>query len=208
MDNGAVINVCRGTSGGCRFALDVDGDFAERIGKVVKDSGWPEFLQQKFGEKVNRHKLLSVSSASCPNGCSRPHIADIGLIRACVPVIDHEGCAGCEECVQKCPDQVMEMVDGKVVINRGDCLVCGYCTNVCPTEVLSCSRSGWRFLVGGRLGRHPKLGQELPGIYLDDEVMDLIGRCLKLWMDNYVSGKRFGRVIDRVGHDKILQEAE
>lgn len=208
MDNGAVINVCRGTSGECRFALRVDGDFAERIGKVVNDSGWPEFLKQKFGEKVNRHKLLSVSTAFCPNGCSRPHIVDIGLIRACVPVIDHGGCIGCGECVQKCPDQAMEMVDGTVVINREDCLVCGYCSNVCPAEVISCSRSGWRFLVGGRLGRHPKLAQELPGVYSDDEVLDLIGHCLKLWMDNYVVGKRFGRIMDRVGHDKILPEVE
>ncbi|ACS80904.1 4Fe-4S dicluster domain-containing protein [Maridesulfovibrio salexigens] len=207
MDKASVINTCRGTSGGCRFALHVDEDFAERLEKVIEESGWPEFLHQKFGEKVNRHKLVNVSAASCPNGCSRPHIADIGLIRACVPVIDHEGCIGCEECIRNCPDEAMEMVDGKVVITREKCLVCGYCTNVCPTEVISCSRSGWRFLVGGRLGRHPRLGMELPGVYSDDEVLELISRCMKLWMDNYVDGKRFGWVMDRVGHDKILLES-
>lgn len=207
MCNIASINICRGTCGGeCRFSLFVEKDFSSRVEKTINDSGWPDFLRKRYGDKINRHKAFSVSGAACPNGCSRPHIADIGLIRACVPVIDHENCIQCEECVRSCPDEAMEMVEGKIVITREKCLLCGVCANSCPAEVISCSRSGWRVLAGGRLGRHPRLGTELPGVYTSDEALGIIANGLRIWMDNYEERKRFGWVMDRIGYEKLLED--
>ncbi len=207
MSNISSINICRGNRGGaCRFALFVEDDFASRIEETINKTGWPEFLKERFGEKINRHKSFSVNSAACPNGCSRPHISDIGLIRSCVPVVDPEGCIQCEECVQACPDDAMELVDGRIVITREKCLVCGYCLNVCPTEIISCSRNGWRVLAGGRLGRHPRLGTELPGVYTSEEALAIISKALKLWMENYEENRRFGWIMDRIGYEKLLEE--
>ncbi len=207
MGKSAIINICRGINGGeCRFALFVEDNFADRIEQTVVDSGWPEFLKEKFGDNISRHKAFSVNGAACPNGCSRPHISDIGLIRACVPLINHEDCITCGECVRNCPDDAMEIIDGKVVITREKCLVCGLCTRTCPVEVISCSRNGWRVLVGGRLGRHPRLGSELPGVYSSDEVLFLISKSIKLWVENYEDGKRFGQIMDKVGYEKLLQD--
>ncbi|SDL39328.1 4Fe-4S dicluster domain-containing protein [Maridesulfovibrio ferrireducens] len=207
MEKSAIVNICRGIKGGeCRFALFVEESFADRIEKTVIESGWPEFLKSQFGDNISRHKVFSVNAGACPNGCSRPHISDIGLIRACVPVIDNEGCIGCGECVTNCPDDAMQFIDGKVVITREKCLDCGFCTRTCPVEVISCSRKGWRVVAGGRLGRHPHLGSELPGIYSSAEVLLIIFRSLKLWMENYETGKRFGQIMDKVGYDKLLQD--
>lgn len=201
------INICRGIGGGeCRFALFVENSFADRIEKAVNETGWPEFLKEHFGEKINRHKVFTINAAACPNGCSRPHISDIGLIRACVPVVDHENCIGCEECVRACPDEAMEMVEERIVITREKCLVCGACVGACPAEVISCSRNGWRVLAGGRLGRHPRLGAELPGVYTSDEVLPIISKALSIWMDNYEERRRFGWVMDRIGYEKLLEE--
>ncbi|WP_432735472.1 4Fe-4S binding protein [Maridesulfovibrio sp. FT414] len=207
MNNTSSINICRGIEGGeCRFALFVSDGFAAEIERTVNESGWPEFLRERYGEKINRHKAFTVNGSACPNGCSRPHISDIGLIRSCVPVIDHDNCIRCEECVRACPDEAMELTDGRVVITREKCLVCGFCVSSCPTEVISCSRNGWRVLAGGRLGRHPRLGTELPGVYSSEEVLSIISKSLRLWMDNYDDGKRFGWIMDRIGYEKLLED--
>ncbi|WP_320169171.1 4Fe-4S binding protein [Maridesulfovibrio sp.] len=207
MSNTASVNICRGIEGGeCRFALFVAEDFADRIEKVVEETGWTDFLKNRFGENINRHKMFTVNGSACPNGCSRPHISDIGLIRACVPVVDHENCIHCEECVRACPDKAMDFDGDRIVITREKCLVCGYCVSSCPTEVISCARNGWRVLAGGRLGRHPGLGTELPGVYTSDEALAIIAKALNLWMENYEDGERFGRIMDRLGYEKLLEE--
>lgn len=207
MGNTSLVNICRGIQGGeCRFALFVEEKFSERIECVINEIGWPEFLEDRLGGRINRHKAFSVNGAACPNGCSKPHIADIGLIRSCVPVIDHDNCILCEECVRSCPDEAMERVDERIVITREKCLVCGQCVSCCPAEVISCSRNGWRVLVGGRLGRHPRLGTELPGVYTSDEALAIIAKALRLWMDNYNEYKRFGWFMDRIGYEKLLED--
>ncbi|WP_027720896.1 4Fe-4S binding protein [Maridesulfovibrio zosterae] len=207
MSKTASINICRGIEGGeCRFALFIESSFSKHIEKTIADTGWSDFLKKHYGEKVNRHKVFSVKVAACPNGCSRPHIADIGLIRACMPVIDHENCIHCEECVRSCPDEAMELSGERIVIARDKCLECGYCVANCPTEAISCSRNGWRVLAGGRLGRHPRLGTELSGVYSSDEVLGIIGKAVKIWMKNYEERKRFGVVMDSLGYDKLLKD--
>ncbi len=208
MEGTYTVKVCRGSEGGgkCRFALFVSGDFAAGIEKVIQATGWPEFIEKEMGDKMRTHHRIKVYASACPNGCSTPHVADIGLIRACVPAFDHEGCIGCGECAASCPDDALEVVDGRVVINREACLVCGRCIEVCPVEVISCVRSGWRVLIGGRLGRHPRLGMELPGVYTSEEALLLIDKAIRLYMDNYEYGKRFGIIFDRIGYESLLEE--
>lgn len=208
MRNTYFVKVCRGSEGGdkCPFALFVSGEFPSRIENVIKESGWPAFIEEKMGNKIRSHQAIKVNAAACPNSCSGPYIADIGLIRACVPAFDHEQCIACNKCVQTCPDEALKLVDGRVVINRDNCLVCGQCIQACPVEAISCIRSGWRVLMGGRLGRHPKLGAELPGVYTSDEVLLLIDKVLKLYMEKYEYGKRFGLIFDKIGYEPLLKD--
>lgn len=51
--------------------------------------------------------------------------------------IDRELCTGAGECVEICPADVYEIVDGKVQAERiGDCVECGACEGVCPVDAL------------------------------------------------------------------------
>jgi len=51
---------------------------------------------------------------------------------AFVPTVDEEKCEGCEECVDVCPVEVFEMVDGKSSpVNADECLGCDSCVEVC-----------------------------------------------------------------------------
>ncbi len=53
-------------------------------------------------------------------------------------IIDEEKCEGCEECVDTCPSEVLEMQNGKaVVINEDECLECESCVEVCEPGAIT-----------------------------------------------------------------------
>jgi NAD-dependent dihydropyrimidine dehydrogenase PreA subunit len=53
-------------------------------------------------------------------------------------VVDKDKCAGDEECVNACPAQVYEMVDGKAEpVNADECLGCETCVEVCPEGAIT-----------------------------------------------------------------------
>lgn len=52
--------------------------------------------------------------------------------------IDKEKCDGCEECVNICPNEVLELVDEKCdPSGGGECDFCESCTGVCPTDAIT-----------------------------------------------------------------------
>jgi len=53
-------------------------------------------------------------------------------------VVDKDKCEGCEECVEVCPVDVYEMVDGKSEpVNAEECLGCESCVEVCDQEAIT-----------------------------------------------------------------------
>lgn len=46
-------------------------------------------------------------------------------------------CIGCNLCVTVCPNNAIEMVNGKAVIDIDKCNNCGECVKVCPTHAIS-----------------------------------------------------------------------
>jgi NAD-dependent dihydropyrimidine dehydrogenase PreA subunit len=53
-------------------------------------------------------------------------------------VVDEDKCEGCEECIEVCPVDVYEMVDGKSSpVNAEECLGCESCVEVCDQEAIT-----------------------------------------------------------------------
>jgi NAD-dependent dihydropyrimidine dehydrogenase PreA subunit len=51
--------------------------------------------------------------------------------------IDHDKCIGAGECVDVCPTEVYELVDGKSTApNIDECIECCACTEACPTQAI------------------------------------------------------------------------
>ena len=51
--------------------------------------------------------------------------------------VDYDKCTGAGECVDICPAEVYELVDGKTVPkNIDECTECCSCVEVCPTEAI------------------------------------------------------------------------
>ena len=54
------------------------------------------------------------------------------------PEVDQDKCVGCEECVDVCPVEVFEMVDGKSQpVNEDECLGCESCIEVCEEHAIT-----------------------------------------------------------------------
>jgi len=69
-------------------------------------------------------------------------------------------------------------------------------------------QKGYRVLVGGKLGRHPRLAQELPHVHSVEGAMDLVGRCLDHYQAHCLKGERFGEILDRTGLEELVRTNE
>ncbi|NHJ21396.1 MAG: 4Fe-4S dicluster domain-containing protein [Candidatus Lokiarchaeota archaeon] len=57
--------------------------------------------------------------------------------------VDLDRCIGAAECIDVCPAEVYELVDGKVIAeNIGECTDCMACLDVCPTNAIL-NHSAW-----------------------------------------------------------------
>ena len=85
--------------------------------------------------------------------------------------------------------------DGKVPeINKSRCLKCGLCVKTCPTGTIVAGAKGLRIQLAGKLGRHPKLARELPGIYREDQVLSIVEDCIDFYKQNSKHGERFAQI--------------
>lgn len=50
--------------------------------------------------------------------------------------IDLDLCSGISECVNVCPVNVYELVDGKVKADIKRCIECGACEGICPKNAI------------------------------------------------------------------------
>ncbi len=134
--------------------------------------------------------------SDCPNACSRPQIKDIGIIGVSAPVITEEACSLCGNCVEVCRDQAVQLdADAEIpVIDSQLCLQCGLCAKECPTGTIVDGQKGYRVLLGGKLGRHPRLAEPLPGIHTEDKVLKIVKKCIDYYKANSRNGARFAEL--------------
>ena len=76
-----------------------------------------------------------------------------------------------------------------------------YYVPVCPTGTLAEGQKGFRVQLGGKLGRHPQLARELPGIYGENRVIEIVKDCLRFYKNNSKHGERFGQILTPAAFD-------
>jgi NAD-dependent dihydropyrimidine dehydrogenase PreA subunit len=55
------------------------------------------------------------------------------------PEINTAKCTGCGECVEQCPTEAVELLEGKaVIVAPEDCCYCTNCESICPEEAIRC----------------------------------------------------------------------
>jgi dissimilatory sulfite reductase (desulfoviridin) alpha/beta subunit len=196
---GYQVEICFGASG-CPNRLVYDSGLAESIEGALDAQNLKAFLRERVQGQLKLHHEFRVSIACCPNACSRPQIADFGLIGACTPELTGEACSQCGACLEACRDEAISVPPGGVspIIDGRACVACGQCGQVCPTGTIITPNLGYRILLGGKLGRHPQLGRELAGTHTALEVEEVFARCLRHYLAHNRNGERFGEILSRV----------
>ena len=189
------VETCFGPQG-CPNRAGPDTDLASRIEALMGKKDLFRFLKQSVDGPLKLHHEFSVTLADFPNACSRPQIRDIGIIGAAVPEITDAACSMCGACVDACREGAVRLNESTQMpeINRSRCLDCGQCAGVCPTQTIRIARRACKVLLGGKLGRHPRLAQPLPGCYDADEVLDIVNRCVEFYKKYSKGGKRFAQL--------------
>ncbi len=194
---GYQVDACFGADG-CPNRI-MENDLPKKIEAILESEDLPGFLARKLGKDLKLHHEFRVTVSDCPNACSQPQIKDIGVIGAQLPKITKNDCIFCEKCVDTCKEGAITLAPhaSGPAIDFSLCVKCGQCIRACPTQTLDTEKSGFRVLLGGKLGRHPRLAEELPGIYSEEETLSIIRRCVAWYKANSQAGERFGDLLVR-----------
>lgn len=206
VENTYNVAVCRGVQGAnCRFAIPAEDNLVMRIEEVVEATGWPAFLREKTIGPIPAHSRLKIAITACPNGCAKPQVADIGIIRASTPALDASQCNCCSLCYRACPDQAITMTDDGPVFASDMCMDCGLCVLKCRERAIHPAEEGYRIMLGGKLGRHPRLATYLEGTHSPDDVVSMVERVIRFYMEHYRKKLRLGTLMDERGNELVAK---
>jgi len=194
---GYQIDTCFG-SGGCPNRAIEGESLVQKIEALLEKEDLLSVLKQRVKGNLKFHHEFRVTVADCPNACSQPQIKDIGIIGAVDPLLSDEICTVCEACVDVCKEKAVTLDSSKDKpdIDMRRCLRCGQCIHVCPTGTIKAGAKGYRIQLGGKLGRHPRLGRELQGIFSEEEVLEVVKDCIAFYKKNSRHGERFAEIFD------------
>ncbi len=192
---GYQLDTCFGPAG-CPNRSAVSDSLHQKIEDLLKAEDLLSFLNTTVAGELKFHHEFRVTLADCPNACSQPQIKDIGIIGAALPMVTDQICTRCNACVDHCRESAVLIDDQKesTDIDDGRCLACGKCIDACPTGTIALDKKGFRVQLGGKLGRHPQLAEELPGIYSEDAVVDVVRQCIRYYKANSRHGERFAEI--------------
>jgi dissimilatory sulfite reductase (desulfoviridin) alpha/beta subunit len=197
-----IIEACHNKLSNCPNALiDTDvwrgaveewvaaADVSERLRARVKDN------------KILFHHKFRISIAGCPNSCSRPQIADVGVVGCVRPDVSPGDCTVCGACEDACPDGAIAIEGGPPLFDRLACYGCRACTRACPNACITTSEPEARILAGGKLGRHPHLADTVGKVANPQQLTAYLDMLLTAFLKTARPGERFADCWQRALHN-------
>ncbi|UGV41014.1 4Fe-4S binding protein [Methanococcoides orientis] len=165
-----------------------------------------EDIAKKIDEKYFAMELpgkFKFAVTGCPSSCMKPQENDLGVMGGLEPKWVEDKCTYCGLCQTVCPVDAIKVEDGALHYYRDKCNLCGQCLLICPTEAWVKSREGYTVYVGGKVGKHPRLGIRLTELVDEDTLFRIIERSVEFFNIEATSGERFGDTIQRVGLEEF-----
>lgn len=93
---------------------------------------------------------------------------------------------------------------GKVKVGIAGCRMS--CTEPYVRDVgIFATKKGWTLVFGGNGGGNPRLGEIVAEALTDDQVVELVEKCLRFYLENAKFKSRSARFMERVGIDTLKQ---
>jgi anaerobic sulfite reductase subunit C len=166
-------------------------------------------LAQKIDQKLFGKEMpvkMRIAISGCPNACTSPMLNEIGIIGRVRPLRTEGLCTGCGTCVEYCKENAIVVKNGISVLDPARCVQCGVCIQSCPFDLLKAEYRHYLVLVGGRRGRHPRIGRELLTIENEDHVIYVIEKIVNWVYRRAWSGRLLSEQLDDLHFEKFRQE--
>lgn len=192
------IEFCKGKTLGCPFGIVEPQELANILEDLLNKGKVTEHLIEKIEGLILPHHRLKIAISGCSNGCPQPQIKDFGMIAQAVPKREDGQCSSCGLCIEACQEGAISLEEGGPEFNRKLCLNCGLCAKACPQGAITIEKIGYRLLLGGRLGRHPRFGQEIIPLASEEEVVKVVQQCLESFKSLAFPQENFSSFVERL----------
>lgn len=167
-------------------------------------------LAKKIDEKLFGKVMpvkMRIALSGCPNACTSPMLNEIGVIGRVKPVRTKEKiCTGCGSCVFYCKEGAIRIRNGISVLDEKKCVECGVCVQSCSFDLIKAEHRHFLITVGGRRGRHPKVGRSLLTVESEDQVLFVIEKIVDWVYRRAWSGRLLSEQLDDIHFDKFREE--
>ncbi|MFA6172933.1 MAG: 4Fe-4S dicluster domain-containing protein [Kiritimatiellales bacterium] len=197
--------LCMGADGNrVRIVIACPGNSTCRYGSIdtkVIAAG----IDRRYFRMDTPYKF-KIGITGCPNNCGKARESDLGIMGGRTPVWLAEPCTHCNACVKTCPVQAIACEDEKYVRDPDKCINCSVCTAVCPAGAWKAESFGHTILIGGTLGKKPRLAVPLKKNIQDaEELFELVDRCVRFYRRHGRPKERLGHLMDRLGEAHVIQ---
>ena len=160
--------------------------------------------QKLFGKEMPVKMRIAISG--CPNSCTSPMLNEIGIMGRIRPLRTPGLCTGCGTCVEYCKENAIIVKNGISILDPARCVQCGVCIQSCPFDLLKAEHRHYLILVGGKRGRHPRIGRELLTLEREDQVVSVIEKIVTWVYRRAWSGRLLSEQLDDLQFEKFRQE--
>ncbi len=198
------VETCKGPKQGCVNRAAPDDALAADIDGVFRGHDFGVGLRALVGGALKHRHEFSVAIADCPNACSRPQIADLGLIGAAEPGFTNEACHQCMGCVHACREGAVAHPGLLPIINYERCVRCGtllpgLSERHPPGRRAAAGGSSWAGSSGGTRAS----AASWPGSSARAGVLAAADCCIGFYLRNARAGERLGDLLQRVGDEEL-----
>lgn len=191
------INLCAGARGCPLNLIDVQ-KIGDALKEKIENSPWPENLLERRKDKpILKHHKFKIAVSGCPNACSEPQIKDFGVIGNLKPLKTSEICIQCGNCLKACRESSITLKEDGPEFDYEKCLNCGLCAEACPSGTIIANEPVYKILAGGKLGRHPRLAEEIISLKNQEEINKILEEVINFFIENLHISSRLAEIMEK-----------